>query len=327
MQAQKLEWIRKITTKQIILMCMLMVVIYAFATNSTDEATNLIESVGSSYAIPEDANNQQAAQTLFVPHESGLIAKTAVPMVNDQNLSDVELIFTNLQTGNLALLENVDGLIPQSARIRDYRVVNDILTLNLSESFLYYHRSIEENLLTSLVWSMTELPNVKRVRFEIEGDPVQNLNGIIDVRHGLTRDMGINMEVAVAENFWNTKMLRLYFLASDATPQNMSLIPISRLISANSALCEYETAIEALISGSTSGAYVSAFDPRVTLLERPKVEDHTISLNFSSELFYDKAQTQISEKVIWQLVSTLTSFAEIEAVAIAIEGKPYIFED
>ena len=39
------------------------------------------------------------------------------------------------------------------------------------------------------------LEGVDRVKFEIDGQPVSNLNGTLAVERGLTRQMGINLEM------------------------------------------------------------------------------------------------------------------------------------
>jgi len=319
MKFEKLEWIKKITAKQIAAMCVVMIAIYFIAPTSVNvdqDDTNAVGSMGEAYEEPEESETH----IVYVLHESGYLVKTDVEA--DPDVSHIESIFTGIQGGTDRLQSNVDGLIPVGAVLRDYAVDNDTLTLNLSESFLYYRTSAEENLLTSLVWSMTELPHIDRVHFQIEGEPVDNLNGVIDVGRGLTRSMGINLEVG-APNVLDTQMMMLYFFTDDTN--DALLVPVTRLIGPG--VNPFEYAVSSLVRGPIGATYISVFNHRTTLLEQPRVEDGIMTLNFCSELFYNQDQTQVSSQVIKQLVMTMTEFDEVYEVSVVIEGSSRVFDD
>ena len=319
MKLEKLEWMKRITAKQIAAMCVIMVAIYFIAPlagNDTYDSVNVVGSMGSSY---ENRKNLET-HIVYVMHESGYLVKTEV-LVDDE-LSSVHTVFSSIQTGASYLHDYVDGLIPSSAVLRDYETNNGSLTLNLSESFLYYPTSMEENILTSLVWSMTALPHVDRVYFEIEGEAVSNFNGAIDVGRGLTRAMGINVEVD-APNVTDAQMMTLYFFTDDT--ENAQLVPVTRLVAPNVDLFEY--AVSSLVRGPVGANYISVFNHRATLLDAPLLENGIMTLNFSSELFFDQEQTQVSSQVIKQLVMTLTEFDEVSEVSVVIEGSSRVFDD
>jgi len=323
MRLEKLKWLRKISAKQIAAMCVVMVVIYFVArpagVDDDQDEVNMVGSMGSSYEDMDDCEYCEA-HMVYALHESGYLVKTEVHA--DNEMSDVVSIFTGIQNGSDRLQSNVDGLIPQSALLRDYVVDNDSLTLDLSESFLYYRTSVEEDLLASLVWSLTELPEVERVHFQIEGEPVNNLNSGIDVGRGLTRSMGINLEVG-APRVLDAQMMMLYFFTDDT--ENAMLVPVTRLVAPEVEAFEY--AVSSLVRGPIGGSYVSVFNHQATLLEQPKVENGIMTLNFCSELFFNQDQTQVSSQVIKQLVMTMTEFDEVSEVSVVVEGSSRVFDD
>jgi len=314
MKSEKLRWIKKITAKQIAVMCVIMVAIYFVArpagVDDQDEV-NMVGSMGSSYDESEECDPYCDVHMVYVLHDSGYLVKTEIPAASD--LSSVESVFTGIQGGSDRLRSSVAGLIPQSAVLRDYVVDNDVLTLDLSESFLYYRTSVEEDLLASLVWSMTELADVARVHFQIEGENVNNLNGGIDVGRGLTRQMGINLEVGTSRVF-DAQMMMLYFFTDSA--DDAMLVPVTRLVAPEVETFEY--AVSSLVRGPVGASYVSVFNHRATLLEQPKLEDGIMTLNFCSELFFNQEQTQVSSQVIKQLVMTMTEFDEVHEVSVVI---------
>lgn len=319
MRFEKLEWMRKITAKQIAAMCLVMVVIY-FVTptrvNAPQDEVNMVGGMGNSYEKLETSESH----TVYVMHDSGYLVKTEVEA--DKNLSRVESVFTSIQSGSNRLQANVDGLIPTSAVLRDYEIDQDTLTLNLSESFLYYVTSAEENLLSSVVWSMTELTQINRVHFQIEGEMINNLNGSTDVSRGLTRQVGINLEVG-APRVTDAQMMMLYFFTDDT--ENAMLVPVTRLVAPG--VDPFEYAVSSLVRGPIGATYISVFNHQATLLEQPLLEDGIMTLNFCSELFFDQGQTQVSSLVIKQLVMTMTEFDEVHEVSVVIEGSSRVFDD
>lgn len=315
---EKLQWIKKITVRQIAGMCMVMIAIYFIFSGSEEPMeTNLVGSMGSSYVV-DDVEAQM--QTVYVGHESGYVVKTEIEACAD--CSAVESIFSGIQDKSERLPSNTEGLIPSNSVLRDYQLNDEILTLNLSESFLYYRSSQEENLLSSLVWSMTELPDVSRVYIEIEGEQVNNLNTGIDVGRGLTRAMGINLEVG-ASPMTDAQLMKLYFLTDDT--EDGLLVPVTRLVPDD--VDPFEYAVSALVRGPIGATYISVFNQQATLLEQPKIEDGILTLNFCSGLFYNQEQTQVSSQVIRQLVMTMTEFDEIYEVSVVVEGSSRVFDD
>ncbi|MCL2559176.1 MAG: GerMN domain-containing protein [Turicibacter sp.] len=318
---EKLAWVKKITVKQVVAMCIVMVAIY-FLTITTDEAqqTNLVGSMGYSY---EESDEEEAEGThvVYVEHESGYLVKTEIAVCG--TCSEVESVFAGIQSASVRLPEHTEGLIPANAILRDYQLNGDILTLNLSESFLYYRVSQEENLLSSLVWSLTELPQVNRVHLEIEGEQVNNLNTGIDVGRGLTRDMGINLEIN-APRVTDAQMMKLFFLTDDS--DEALLVPVTRLVGEHGNH-PVEQAVSELVRGPAGATYISVFNHQTTLLEQPKLEDGILTLNFCSGIFYNQEQTQVSSQVIRQLVMTMTEFEEVHEVSVVVEGSSRVFDD
>lgn len=313
-----LGWIKKITVKQALVMSLVMVAIYFVVGENRRESedVNQVGSVGTSYQI----ETFEDGHIVYVLHDSGYVVKTMIP--HELEVSDVESIFTSLLVGSERLPEQTRGLIPAGAVLRSYDVSEGVLTLNVSESFLYYMTSDEENLLSSLIWSMTELEQVERVYLQIEGEPTHNLNGNTDVGRGLTRNMGINLEVD-APLTHPTELVMLYFLTSDA--ENAMLVPVTRLIAPDVDVMEY--VISSLVRGPVGANYISVFNHRTNLIDPPHLEDGVLTLNFCSELFYNREQTLVSSQALRQLVMSMTALDEVYEVSVIIEGSVRVFDE
>ena len=100
--------------------------------------------------------------------------------------------------------------------------------------------------------------------------------------------MGINLELDTT-NFDETQLVTLYFVTDDS--KDGLLVPVTRLIPASTDPVTY--AISALIQGPVNQK-MSVFDQETTLLlSDPVISDGLVSLNFSSELYYDSQQTKV----------------------------------
>jgi len=121
----------------------------------------------------------------------------------------------------------------------------------------------------------------------------------------------------------DAQMMTLYFFTDDT--ENAQLVPVTRLVAPNVDLFEY--AVSSLVRGPVGANYISVFNHRATLLDAPLLENGIMTLNFSSELFFDQEQTQVSSQVIKQLVMTLTEFDEVSEVSVVIEGSSRVFDD
>lgn len=308
-------WLKKLS-----LPILAMLFIY-YASNEPNVATqNLVQTITDQENAPQVNLYDEAYHAVYALHESDHIVKT---YVSKQEESDPILsVFELLTTKSNQLPIGTTSLISPMTRLIDYSIEEEVLTLNLSKEFLTYDVKDEQQVLESLVWSFTEIPGIERVKFEIENEPVSNLNGTLAVGRGLTREMGVNLELDTA-SLDNTQLVTVYFMTDDS--QNAMLVPVTRLIPNSVNPIDY--AVNALIQGSTSGDYISVFDHQTTLLDSPTVQDGLISLNFSSELYYDQNQTVVSSLMLKQLVMTLTEFEEIESVSVAINGNMKVLDD
>ena len=299
-----------------------MVFVYFIAMNDLRESSdlNLISGQGVMVYDNYSERSSQNHHVVYALHDSGYVARTYARI--DEEISTVESIFESIKVSADNLNGDVQGLIPASANLLNYSIDDDILVMNLSESFLYYMPSDEEQLISMLVWSMTELENVERVYLQIDGKPINNLNSGLNVGRGLTRQVGINLEVGTP-NLADSKLMMLYFLTDDS--DDALLVPVTRLVSSDTNIIEY--AVSSLIMGPLGKSYISVFDHNTTLLDAPSLDQGLLTLNFSSDLYYDQDQTKVSSSMLRQLVMTMTEFNEVSEVSVIIEGNVRVFDD
>ena len=314
-----LKWLNKVTLP---VLAMLFVYYAQMSTVERLNGINTVTSINQELQISRGEVSEQTHHIVYGLHNTNHIVRTYVEQIEE--VSAIESIFNVLTVNSDKLPNEVTSIIPVNSTLLSYELDNETLILNLSESFLEYAPEDERQILSALVWTFTELNEVNRVKFEIEGQTVSNLNSSLAVERGLTRSMGLNLEVDVnMTDLTDSKLVMLYFLTNDSTEG--FLVPVTRLVSGQTDAVQY--AIEALIAGPRGESYISIFNHRTTLLETPLLEDGILTLNFSSDLYYNRDQTKVSSVLMRQLIMTLTELDEVENVSVIIEGNVRVFDD
>jgi len=311
----KLRWMKKMIVP---IMAMLFVY-YAQHFGATMEPINQVTTINGLTELVASEVNAESHHVVYGMHDSNYLVRTAVE-INPQ-VSWVHSVFDALTIDQSRLSDRVSSLIPESAQLINYEIVGTDITLNLSREFLDYEARWERQLLSSLVWSLTEGSEIDRVFFRIEGEPVSNLNSALNVGNGLTRAMGINIELETQSA--NTQQVMLFFLTGDN--QNQYLVPVTRVVDASMDPVAY--AVNALSEGPRGQSYLSFVSPMANLIEAPLVADGVLTLNFDGGLFFDQHQTMVSSTAIMQLVMTLTEQEDIESVSVLVEGSARVFDD
>lgn len=308
-------WLKKLT-----LPVLAMLFIY-YASNDQDVATqNLVQTITNQDTAAQVNVLEEDYYAVYALHDSNFIVKTYLP--KGEETDSVLAVFDLLTVKANQLPISTTSLISPMTNLLDYSLDDEVLTLNVSKEFLKYDVKNEQKVLESIVWSFTEIPGITRVKIDIENEPVSNLNGLLAVGRGLTREMGVNLEID-SVSLDDTQLVTLYFVTDDS--QGGLLVPVTRLISNSVNPVNY--AIESLIQGSLGEDYISVFDNQTTLLGSPVLQDGLISLNFSSELYYNEEETQVSSLMLKQLIMTLTEFDDIELVSVAIDGNVKVIDD
>ncbi|MBQ1786464.1 MAG: GerMN domain-containing protein, partial [Turicibacter sp.] len=308
------KWVKKLT-----LPVLAMLFIY-YATREDSTITNVVNTISNQTPQEQIVYTSEDYYVVYALHESDNLVKTYVEKGEEQD--PIHAIFDVLTTKSNQLPAGTTSLISPMTTLNDYKLDNGVLTLDLSADFLDYTTEEEQDLLSSLVWTYTELADVDKVKFEIDGESVNNLNGALSVGRGLDRSMVINLELDTT-NYDETQLVTLYFVTDDS--QEGLLVPVTRLISASTDPITY--AVSALIQGPVNENYISVFDQNTTLLSEPVVSEGLISLNFSKELYYDSEQTKVSSMMLTQLVMTLTELEDIEMVSVSINGNIKVMDE
>ena len=196
-------------------------------------------------------------------------------------------------------------------------------TVNFSKEFKDYKPEDEMKILQSVTWTLTQFDNVKSVKLKMNGHELTEMpvNGT-PISQNLSRATGINIDTTDVVDITNTKPVTVYYIGGEEG--SYYYVPVTRRVS-NSEKDNYAAVVNELIKGpSGKSTLASEFVSDVKLLEAPKYQNGTVTLNFNKNIYDSFDKKEISQSLLDALVLSLTEQQGVEKVAVQVDGKAEI---
>jgi germination protein M len=288
----------------------------------TEEGGKLKKSTGQEQNTKgnEEAKENSIQTELYLIDKNGYVVPQTLPLPKTESVAKQALeylvkegpITENLPNGFKAVLPADTEL---SVDIKDKTAV-----VNFSKEFKNYKAEDELKILQSIVWTLTQFDTVDNVKLKLNGKGLTEMPvNKTPIGNGLSRANGINLDTTEVVDITNTKAVTVYYLAGEEG--EYYYVPVTRRVSN-----EVKDNIVAVVTELTKGpGYTSNlltdFMPDVELMEKPKVKDGTVTLNFNNNIFSNSDEKTISQHLLNTLVLSLTEQKGIKSVAITVNGK------
>ncbi|MEH7354297.1 GerMN domain-containing protein [Neobacillus drentensis] len=201
-----------------------------------------------------------------------------------------------------------------------------VATVNFSKEFKDYKPEDEMKILQSVTWTLTQFDNVKSVKLKMNGHELTEMpvNGT-PISQNLSRTTGINIDTTDVVDITNTKPVTVYYIGGEEG--SYYYVPVTRRVS-NNEKDNNAAVVNELIKGpSAKSTLVSEFVSDVKLLEAPKYQDGTVTLNFNKDIYDSFDKKEISQSLLDTLVLSLTEQQGVKKVAVQVDGKAEIKND
>ncbi len=259
-----------------------------------------------------DKNGYVVPKTLDLPKTTS-VAKQAL-----------EYLVVNGQVTDM-LPNDFRAVIPEDTQI-SVDIKDGVASVNFSKEFKNYKPEDELKILQSITWTLTQFDTVKQVTLKMNGHPLTEMpvKGT-PISEKLTRASGINIDTADVNDLTNTKPVTVYYIGG--VEGSYYYVPVTRRVSTN-VKDNVAAAVNELIKGpSEKSNLVSEFMSDAKLLESPKVEAGTVTLNFNKNIYGSAKEKVISQNLLDQIVLSLTEQKDIQKVAVMVDGKAGLKND
>jgi germination protein M len=262
-----------------------------------------------------DQHGYLAPMSLRVDGEStsaeATVAKAIQWMTADKQRAD------QLPTGFQAILPVGTELGSVTEHLTDRTI-----SVDFKSPFPEVPAAQERKVLEALVWTLTELPGIDKVKLSIAGQPLDVLpSSGLSVDPLLTRGLGINLETAKGVQI-NRSMAVTLFFSSQSIDGEGYFVPVTRLIDRQENVTK--AALEQLILGPLDANQLSPILMKDTKIE--KLSQLADTINVSLRDNSSEFKSAINSNRMEALVLTLTEASGAPQVSLVMNGNDTLID-
>ena len=180
----------------------LLLIIYFFPTSP-----NINESL--SYIEKEEI-------PIFLVDNMEYIARTSIIKTSDNADDLIKEVIESLTIGSNKsnyIREGFKAVIPENTKVLDIKLEDSILTINFSKEILNVSVDNEEKMLEAIIYSLSEIKDIKKIKILVEGKPLTNLpNSNKKLPELLDKNYGIN-KIYNLDSIKDTSKTTIYYLS------------------------------------------------------------------------------------------------------------------
>ena len=295
----KMISIRKITvtTSALIIICLL----YFFPTKT--ESLDLKQNV---------VNSNSSNAKVFLIDKNDYVSLVDVNIENKDLLKKISEIINILTIKNKAddkIPDNFRAMIPKNTKVNSLKLEEGIVYIDFSKEFK--NSEDLEKVVESIVYSLTEIDEVKGVKITVENEAINNSYNKV-----LTRDIGINKEVDI-NNINDISKTTIYYLNVEDDIKYYT--PVTKIT--NDKREKIAVIIDELKSSVAYQSNLSSFLNSNAELEEYKIEENVMHLTFNDKIFDDFKSKNILEEVKYTIGKSIEDNYDIEEVVFYVEGE------
>lgn len=252
----------------------------------------------------EDVTSLTNGSVYLLNNNNYLVKKNI--FIDSTNMEDrVRKIINYLKiSSNSKYSSNLIGVIPSTCILNSIIYDEEYITLDFSKSFLDIKEM--DTAITSIVYSLFDLDNIKGITILVEGSYLDGYPKVID------KNIDINKESSITSRNDITKVV-VYYLMDDN--DSYYYVPVTKYL--NDSREKINIIVDEMAS-NTSYDLVSLVNSNIELLNSREDNDVMI-LNFNNYLFDN--DNEVLEEVLYCLSYSVFDNYDVEMVMIEVNGK------
>lgn len=250
---------------------------------------------------------------IFLVDSLEYIARTSI--VQESKTTD-ELILEVIEALTIGsekssyIRDGFKGIIPEGTKVLDTNLENGILTINFNKNFLNVSIKDEEKMLEALIYSILEIPGIKKLSIEVEGEKLKNLpNSKKKLPEFLDKNYGVN-KIYNLDSIKDTSKTTIYYLSKHN--DYYYYVPVTKV--SNETGEKAEIIIKELKSTPIYHTNLISYLAASTNLTNYELLENSISLSFDNHLLANLNDEDMLEEVKYSIALSLRDSYGIEEV-------------
>lgn len=282
------------------------------------------------YLVPDNNNKLQinekleynkpdiTTSSIYLLDDYNYLGKTKV-VINSNNAEDKIKELLNVLINGGALQNRIPNgfkaIIPTDTKVLSVAVDGDVAKVDFSKDLLDIDSSLEEKLVSAIVYTVTSVENINKVIIYVEGNILTKLpkTGII-LPSTLDRNFGINKvyDFTKTDDITN---VTVYYLKSNN--DEFYYVPVTKYL--NDSRDKIKIIIDELTSYNTYNTNLTSYLNSNTELLAIEEQPNILELTFNSYIFEDVSNKDILEEVIYTIALSVKDNYDVDEVVIKNE--------
>ena len=294
--------LRKSSIRRIMLATLalfLLLIIYFFPTTpSISESLSYIE---------------KEEMPIFLVDNMEYIARTSIVKNSDNTDDLIKEVIESLTIGSNKsnyIREGFKAVIPEGTKVLDIKLEDSILTINFSKELLNVSQDSEEKMLEAIIYSLTEIESVKKIKILVEGEPLTHLpNSNKKIPELLDKNYGIN-KIYNLDSIKDTSKTTIYYLSK--YNDYYYYVPVTKISNEN--LEKAEIIINELKTTPIYHTNLISYLAASTNLTNYEILENSISLSFDNHLLAGIDDEDMLEEVKYAISLSIRDSYGIDEV-------------
>ena len=294
--------LRKSSIRRIMLATLalfLLLIIYFFPTTpSISESLSYIE---------------KEEMPIFLVDNMEYIARTSIVKNSDNTDDLIKEVIESLTIGSNKsnyIREGFKAVIPEGTKVLDIKLEDSILTINFSKELLNVSQDSEEKMLEAIIYSLTEIESVKKIKILVEGEPLTHLpNSNKKIPELLDKNYGIN-KIYNLDSIKDTSKTTIYYLSK--YNDYYYYVPVTKV--SNESMQKAEIIIKELKTTPIYHTNLISYLAASTNLTNYELLENSIALSFDNHLLANIDDKDILEEVKYSIALSLRDSYDIKEV-------------
>lgn len=304
---------RSITKRLIIASIALLILIITYMFPASYDSSNINQTL--SYTEPNKS-------TIYLLDSSNMVSRTKTITKDDKGdiITKAKNIVESLIINSDNSKYNPSGfkaLIPENTRINSISFDNNILKINFNEIFLKVDKNNEDKMLEALIYSLTEIDDVKGIMIFINNDLLDKLpNSNKKLPDILDRSYGIN-KVYEFDDIKNTTKTTIYYLSE--YEDNKYYTPVTFIT--NDSENKIEIIIEKLKTSPINQTNLMSYLASSAELLDYEITESTVNLTFNNYIFNEFNENSILEEVKYTIGLSIKDNFDVDTVVFNVNDE------
>lgn len=282
----------------------ILLIIYFFPSNDTVIKEHL------SYITKDE-------MPIFLVDNSDYVARTSIVKNSSETIEQIKEIIEVLTKNTKKSSYIRDGfkpIIPEGTKILDLKLEENILTINFSKELLNVVHCDEQKMIEAIIYSLTEIKDIKKIKILVEGKPLTNLpNSNKKLPEYLDKSYGIN-KIYNIDSIKETTKTTIYYLSKNK--DYYYYVPVTKV--SNEKTERVEIIIKELKSTPIYHTNLISYLAASANMTNYELLESTISLSFNNYLIANMKEEDILEEVKYSIALSIRDTYGINEVIFNI---------